>query len=57
MFYLLHGTSGGAEDWTTKGNAEQATAGLPLIVGTAEACGGFDWTDETDNPAARLFLR
>ncbi|TMC47929.1 MAG: esterase family protein [Chloroflexi bacterium] len=32
VFYLLHGTSGGAEDWTTKGNAEQATAGLPLIV-------------------------
>jgi S-formylglutathione hydrolase FrmB len=32
VLYLLHGTSGGAADWTTMGNAEQATAGRPLIV-------------------------
>ena len=32
VFYLLHGTSGGAADWTTVGGAEQTTAGLPLIV-------------------------
>src|SRR4051794_1496904 len=29
---LLHGTSGGADDWTTAGEAAQATAGRPLIV-------------------------
>jgi S-formylglutathione hydrolase FrmB len=32
VFYLLHGTSGGAADWTVKGEAEQTTARLPLIV-------------------------
>ena len=32
VLYLLHGTSGGAEDWTTVGEAEHTTAGLPLIV-------------------------
>ena len=32
MLYLLHGTSGGAADWTTMGDAEQTTAGKPLIV-------------------------
>ena len=32
VLYLLHGTSGGADDWTSKGGAEQATAGKPLIV-------------------------
>jgi S-formylglutathione hydrolase FrmB len=32
VLYLLHGTSGGAADWTVKGGAEQATAGLSLIV-------------------------
>jgi S-formylglutathione hydrolase FrmB len=32
VLYLLHGTSGTASDWTVMGNAEQATAGLPLIV-------------------------
>lgn len=32
VLYLLHGTSGGAADWTAKGEAEQASAGLPLIV-------------------------
>jgi S-formylglutathione hydrolase FrmB len=32
VLYLLHGTSGGAADWTTMGDAERTTAGLPLIV-------------------------
>ena len=32
VLYLLHGTSGGAADWTTVGDAEQTTAGRPLIV-------------------------
>src|SRR3954454_18915126 len=32
VFYLLHCTSGAASDWTEKGDAERATAGLPAIV-------------------------
>jgi S-formylglutathione hydrolase FrmB len=32
VLYLLHGTGGGAADWTTDGDAEQITAGQPLIV-------------------------
>ncbi len=32
VLYLLHGTSGGAEEWTTVGEGEQTTASLPLIV-------------------------
>jgi S-formylglutathione hydrolase FrmB len=32
VLYLLHGTSGGAADWTKLGDAERTTAGLPLIV-------------------------
>jgi S-formylglutathione hydrolase FrmB len=32
VLYLLHGTSGRAADWTTMGDAEQTTAGRPLIV-------------------------
>src|SRR5205085_3646670 len=32
VFYLLHGTSGGASDWTTMGDAEKTTAGAPMIV-------------------------
>ncbi len=32
VLYLLHGTSGGAADWTGSGEAEQTTAGRPLIV-------------------------
>jgi S-formylglutathione hydrolase FrmB len=32
VLYLLDGTSGSASDWTDLGNAEQTTAGLPLIV-------------------------
>src|SRR2546423_582018 len=32
VFYLLHGTSGGASDWTEKGSAERTTEGLPMVV-------------------------
>jgi S-formylglutathione hydrolase FrmB len=32
VFYLLHGTSGRASDWTEMGDAERTTAGLPVIV-------------------------
>ena len=32
VLYLFHGTSGGAADWTTKGEAEQTTEGLGMIV-------------------------
>jgi len=32
VLYLLHGTNGGAADWTEFGGAEQTTADLPLIV-------------------------
>ncbi len=32
VLFLLHGTSGWAADWTTMGDAEQTTAGRPLIV-------------------------
>ena len=32
VLYLLHGTSGGAADWTTMGDAEKTTAGRQLIV-------------------------
>ncbi|HEY2814614.1 MAG TPA: alpha/beta hydrolase family protein [Acidimicrobiales bacterium] len=40
VLYLFHGTSGRASDWVTNGDAEQATAGLPLIVVMPDA--GFD---------------
>jgi S-formylglutathione hydrolase FrmB len=40
VLYLFHGTSGRAADWVTSGDAEQTTAGLPLIVVMPDA--GFD---------------
>ena len=40
VLYLFHGTSGRASDWVNFGNAEQTTAGLPLIVVMPDA--GFD---------------
>ncbi|HWB67846.1 MAG TPA: alpha/beta hydrolase family protein [Mycobacteriales bacterium] len=40
VLYLFHGTSGRASDWLKMGQAEQATAGLPLIVVMPDA--GFD---------------
>ena len=36
VLYLLPGTSGRAQDWTTLGGAEQTTNGLPLIVVTPD---------------------
>src|SRR4051812_47728339 len=32
VLYLFHGTSGGADDWLTAGNAEAATDPYPMIV-------------------------
>jgi S-formylglutathione hydrolase FrmB len=32
VLYLLHGTSGGADDWLASGNAEALTAPYPMIV-------------------------
>jgi S-formylglutathione hydrolase FrmB len=40
VLYLFHGTSGGAPDWTTQGDAEATTAGRPLIVVMPDA--GFN---------------
>jgi S-formylglutathione hydrolase FrmB len=40
VLYLFHGTSGRPSDWINFGNAEQTTAGLPLIVVLPDA--GFD---------------
>lgn len=54
VLYLFHGTSGRASDWTTNGDVEAATAGLPVIVVMPDA--GFDgngggwftnWVDTT----------
>lgn len=54
VLYLFHGTSGRASDWVGAGEAEQATAELPLIVVMPDA--GFDgngggwftnWVDTT----------
>jgi S-formylglutathione hydrolase FrmB len=54
VLYLLHGTSGGAADWTTMGEAEQTTAGRPLIVVMPDIAlgggGGGGWC--TDWPSA-----
>lgn len=40
VLYLLHGTSGGADDWLQYGDAAAATAGYPLIVVMPDA--GYD---------------
>ena len=52
VLYLLDGTSGHASDWTVMGQAEQTTAGRPLIVVmpdiTLDGNGGgwcSDWPD------------
>jgi S-formylglutathione hydrolase FrmB len=37
VLYLFHGTSGGAADWTTTGDAEKTTATAPYIVVMADA--------------------
>jgi S-formylglutathione hydrolase FrmB len=49
VLWLLHGGFGGAPDWTTVGDAEALTAGLPLLVVMPDAGqGGWysDWRDE-----------
>ena len=42
VLYLLHGTVGGAADWTTQGRAEQITAGRPLIVVMPDIGSNYD---------------
>jgi S-formylglutathione hydrolase FrmB len=42
VLYLLHGTSGGAADWTKLGEAEQTTARRPLIVVMPDIALGYD---------------
>ena len=52
VLYLLHGTSGGAADWTTKGDAEKTTAGRPLIVAMPDVAlddGGGGWCTDWVN--------
>jgi S-formylglutathione hydrolase FrmB len=55
VLYLLHGTSGGAADWTTMGAAEQTTAGQPLIVvmpDIAQHDNGGGWCTNSYNGGA-----
>lgn len=55
VLYLLHGTSGGAADWTNLGGAEQTTAGKPLIVvmpDIAQNDNGGGWCTDWYNSGA-----
>jgi S-formylglutathione hydrolase FrmB len=55
VLYLLHGTSGGAADWTTLGGAEQTTAGKPVIVvmpDIAQNGNGGGWCTDWYNAGA-----
>ncbi|HEX4539674.1 MAG TPA: alpha/beta hydrolase family protein [Acidimicrobiales bacterium] len=55
VLYLLHGTSGGASDWTTMGDAERTTAGLPVIVVMPDIAlgdGGGGWCTNWYNGGA-----
>lgn len=55
VLYLLHGTSGGAADWTTMGAAEETTAGQPLIVvmpDIAQHDNGGGWCTNSYNGGA-----
>ena len=52
VFYLLHGTSGTASDWTLKGNAEKVIGNRPVItvmpdIALNDGGGGWctDWPD------------
>jgi S-formylglutathione hydrolase FrmB len=50
VLWLLHGGFGSAPDWTTAGNAEALTAGLPMIVVMPDAgTGGWysNWRSAT----------
>jgi S-formylglutathione hydrolase FrmB len=42
VLYLIHGTSGGASDWTDKGDAEKTTAGRRLITVIPDEGVNFD---------------
>ena len=52
VLYLLHGGAGSSPDWTTQGNAEPATAKLPLIVVMPEA-GQGGWYTNWANPGTK----
>ena len=45
VLYLLHGAVDDYRSWTTKGDAEALTAGLPLIVVMPDAGPGGWYTD------------
>jgi len=45
VLYLLNGGAGSYLDWTTLGDAERATAGLPLIVVMPDGGTGGNYTD------------
>jgi S-formylglutathione hydrolase FrmB len=56
VLYLLHGTSGGASDWTKMGDAEKTTAGKPLIVVMPDIAlgdNGGGWCTNWFNAGAR----
>lgn len=56
VLYLIHGTSGGAADWTVAGDAEKTTAGKRLIVVMPDIALNYDgggWcTNWPDGPYA-----
>ena len=56
VLYLLHGTSGGADDWVRMGDARRTTAGRDLIVvmpdGGYDSNGGGWWTNWVDQGTA-----
>ncbi|WP_121258903.1 alpha/beta hydrolase [Nocardioides ferulae] len=56
VLHLLHGTSGGADDWVEDGKVGAATRELPLIVvmpdGGYDDNGGSWWTDWVDQGTA-----
>src|SRR5690606_8761230 len=45
VLYLLHGGGDGEMSWTDKGEAEEATAGLPLIVVMPGVTGHGNYVD------------
>jgi S-formylglutathione hydrolase FrmB len=54
VFYLLHGTSGGASDWTVKGNAEKVIGNRELITVMPDIAlndGGGGWCSNWPNGA------
>ena len=56
VLYLLHGTSGTASDWVKLGDAEQLTAGKPLIVVMPDIAiddGGGGWCTDWPNGAQK----